>query len=158
MATLLNQKVLRRQQVCTMYVYIYMQCKSQFKYRKYMYITHVNGVLTTLSITYITEALRTNRSIVRLFGVYLRPAAIKEFNLMENFDYEPGNSAILCAIRAKMDVFRLRHEFLVLKHLFDGDRLLSLPCRRGDVDRRVVQLAVGITDLPFHIIVSYLSA
>jgi len=105
----------------------------------------------------MTEALRTNRSIVRIFGVYLRPAAIQEFKLTDNYEYEPGNSGILRAIREKTDKFRQRHELLVLKYLFDRERLLNLPCRMDDVDRRVIQLAVAITDLPFHIIVSYLS-
>ena len=103
-------------------------------------------------------SLRTNRCIQRIFGVYLRPEAKKEFNLMQDFDYEPGNSTIIRAVREKIDKFRLRHEFIALKYLVDRERLLNLPCRLDDVDRRVIQLTVGITDLPFYIIVSYLSS
>jgi hypothetical protein len=104
------------------------------------------------------EALRVNRSVVRLFGVHLLPEAKLEFKLTDTFSFEPGNTTLLQSIREKVDKVRLRYEFLVLKYLDDQQRLIPLPCQIGHTERRVIQLAVTITDLPFRIIVSFLSS
>mmetsp|Transcript_19994 Transcript_19994/g.33698 ORF Transcript_19994/g.33698 Transcript_19994/m.33698 type:complete len:196 (-) Transcript_19994:73-660(-) len=128
------------------------------KYNDTVTDIHMNGnIIRSDGARAFAEAFRVNRSVVRIFGVHLQPEAVREFKLTEKFPYEPGNTSILRAIREKVDRVRLRYEFLVLKYLDDRERLQPLPCRLGHTERRVIQLAVTITDLPFHLIVSFLS-
>eukprot|EP00603_Paraphysomonas_imperforata_P012922 CAMPEP_0114471802 /NCGR_PEP_ID=MMETSP0104-20121206/12031_1 /TAXON_ID=37642 ORGANISM="Paraphysomonas imperforata, Strain PA2" /NCGR_SAMPLE_ID=MMETSP0104 /ASSEMBLY_ACC=CAM_ASM_000202 /LENGTH=217 /DNA_ID=CAMNT_0001645721 /DNA_START=217 /DNA_END=868 /DNA_ORIENTATION=+ len=128
------------------------------KYNDTVTDIHMNGnIIRSDGARAFAEAFRVNRSVVRIFGVHLQPEAVREFKLTEKFPYEPGNTSILRAIREKVDRVRLRYEFLVLKYLDDRERLQPLPCRLGHTERRVIQLAVTITDLPFHLIVSFLA-